>query len=283
MRHPVQMFAPVGVFASLLLAHVASAQTAPQGPVSGKPLWELGGVALGVSQQAYPGSDQQVNRALALPFFLYRGPFLRADGETLGVRALKTPTVELDVGFAATLGSSSRQLDARRGMPTLGTLVEVGPRLKWNLGDGPGGAKWQANFPLRAVFDLSDSLSQRGLAFEPELVLARNTSNGWNWSARGGLVAGNRKLNDTFYGVAPVFATAARPAYEAKAGLIAFRLGASASRPITPDWNFFTFARVETVAGAANDNSPLVRQKTGATVGLGVSYTFLRSERRAAD
>jgi outer membrane protein len=265
--------------ASLLAAGTASAQA----PAASKPLWELGGVALGVSQQAYPGSDQQVNRALALPFFLYRGPFLRADGETLGVRAVKTPTVEVDLGVAASLGSSSRQLDARRGMPTLGTLVEVGPRVKWQLGDGPAGAKWQANFPLRAVFDLSDSLSQRGLAFEPELVLSRNTSNGWSWSARGGLVAGNRKLNDTFYGVAPVFATAARPAYEAKSGLIAWRLGASASRPITPDWSFFTFARVDTVAGAANDNSPLVRQKTGTSVGLGVSYTWLRSERRAAD
>lgn len=265
--------------ACLLAAGTASAQA----PAASKPLWELGGVALGVSQQAYPGSDQQVNRALALPFFLYRGPILRADGETLGVRAVKTPTVEVDLGVAASLGSSSRQLDARRGMPTLGTLVEAGPRVKWQLGDGPAGAKWQANFPLRAVFDLSDSLSQRGLAFEPELVLSRNTSNGWSWSARGGLVAGNRKLNDTFYGVAPVFATASRPAYEAKSGLIAWRLGASASRPITPDWSFFTFARVDTVAGAANDNSPLVRQKTGASVGLGVSYTWLRSERRAAD
>lgn len=279
MRH---LFSPISVAATtagLLAAGAALAQA----PASGKPLWELGGVALGVSQQAYPGSDQQVNRALALPFFLYRGPFLRADGETLGVRAVKTPTVELDLGVAASLGSSSRQLDARRGMPTLGTLVEIGPRLKWKLGDGPAGAQWQANFPLRAVFDLSDSLSQRGLAFEPELVLSRNTSNGWSWSARGGLVAGNRKLNDTFYGVAPVFATATRPAYEAQSGLIAFRLGASASRPITPDWSFFTFARVDTVAGAANDSSPLVRQKTGASVGLGVSYTWLRSERRAVD
>lgn len=279
MRHFLMSVALPTSGLAMCLAAPAWAQSTPVG----KPLWELGGVAVGVSQQAYPGSDQQVNRALALPFFLYRGPVLRADGETLGVRALKTPTVELDLGVAAALGSSSRQLDARRGMPTLGTLVEAGPRLKLNLGDGPGGAKWQANFPLRGVFDLSDGLAHRGLAFEPELVLARNRSHGWSWSARGGLIAGNRQLNDTFYGVAPVFATAARPAYEAKSGLIAFRLGATASRPLTPDWNFFTFARVDTVAGAANTDSPLVRQKTGATVGLGISYTWLRSERRAAD
>ena len=32
-----------------------------------------------------------------------------------------------------------------------------------------------------------------------------------------------------------------------------------------------------------NSASPLVRQTTGTTVGLGVSYTWLRSDRRAVD
>ena len=41
--------------------------------------------------------------------------------------------------------------------------------------------------------------------------------------------------------------------------------------------------RVDTVHGAANRDSPLVRQTTGATVGLGVSYTWLRSAARAQD
>jgi len=40
---------------------------------------------------------------------------------------------------------------------------------------------------------------------------------------------------------------------------------------------------VDTVHGAANRDSPLVRQTTGATVGLGVSYTWLRSAARAQD
>ncbi|MEY3105456.1 MAG: hypothetical protein RJA72_1488, partial [Pseudomonadota bacterium] len=55
------------------------------------PLWEIGGFALAVSQQAYPGSDQQVDRVLPLPFVIYRGKFLRADRETTGLRAIRTP------------------------------------------------------------------------------------------------------------------------------------------------------------------------------------------------
>ncbi len=265
--------------AAFCAASVAQAQTVPADPA--KPLWELGAFGFGVSQQAYPGADQNIRRGLVLPFFLYRGPVLRADGETVGVRALKTPTVEVDVGFSGAFGSSSNSIDARRGMPNLGTLVEFGPRVKWNIGPAYGG-KLRANFPLRGVFDLSDSFASRGLAFEPELVYERQLE-GWQLGTSAGVVFGNRKLTDTFYGVAPAFATATRPAYDARAGLIALRLGASASRSLSPDWRFFSFARIDSVAGAANDDSPLVRRKTGATVGAGLSYTWLRSERKAAD
>src|SRR4051812_38195485 len=71
---PIRTLALVASALSLALAGAARAQEAEP-----KPLWELGGVALGVSQQAYPGSSRQVHRGLALPFFIYRGPFLRAD------------------------------------------------------------------------------------------------------------------------------------------------------------------------------------------------------------
>jgi MipA family protein len=52
------------------------------------PLWELGGFGVATSQQAYPGSDQQINRGLVLPYFVYRGEFLRADRDTAGLRAI---------------------------------------------------------------------------------------------------------------------------------------------------------------------------------------------------
>ena len=48
-----------------------------------QPLWEVGAVAVGVSQQAYPGAGQTVERGLALPYFIYRGRVLRADGSAI--------------------------------------------------------------------------------------------------------------------------------------------------------------------------------------------------------
>lgn len=246
------------------------------------PLWEVGAVAFGVRQQAYPGSDQHVNRGLALPFVIYRGKYLRADRQTAGVRAVKTDDLELDIGFAGAFGSSSKDIDARRGMPDLGTLVEFGPRIKWKLGEAWGG-RFRLDLPLRGVFDLSDGLAHRGWSLEPEIGYRRTMDNGWSWGTSVSAVIGDRRLNRTLYGVAPVYATADRPAYQASSGLVAWRLEGTLSSAITRDWRVFGFARLDTVSGAANRDSPLVRQTSGGSVGIGVAYTWLRSDARAYD
>ena len=267
----------VALIGSSLSTH-AFAQSTPE-----QPLWVVGGVTFGVSQQAYPGSDQQVNRFLPLPYFLYRGNVLRADQDSAGLRAFKNETFELDVGVAGSFGAGRGALDARQGMRELGTLVELGPRLKWNLGAAPFDGRLRAELPLRAVFDLSDGGQYRGMSFEPKLVYERRSDSGWRYGASVGAIVADTKLAQTFYDVSRAEATALRPAYSAKSGLVAWRLGTSFSRSLSRDWNLFGFARLDTVAGAANEASPLVRQKTGATLGLGVSYTWLRSSQRAED
>lgn len=258
----------------------AAAQSPPAD--AGPPLWELGVLSAGISQQAYPGSDEQVRRATLLPFGIYRGRLLRADGDTAGLRAVKTDNFELDIGLAGAFGARGRGLAARQGMPRLGTLLEFGPRARWRLGDAPLGGRWRADLPLRAVLDASDGFRSRGWSLEPELTWERRQG-AWRLSVSGSAILADRKLADTFYGVAPAEAIAGRPAYEAKAGLVALRLATGFLRDLSPDWRLFGFARVDTVQGAANRDSPLVRQTTGVTVGLGVSYTWLRSARRAQD
>ena len=259
--------------------------TAQAAPGSGLPLWEIGALGVVVSQQAYPGANQQKNGVGVLPYFVYRGKWLRADRDTLGLRAIDTPRIKLDVGFSGALGSSSADVTVRQGMPDLGTLVEFGPRLRIELSNPEqrSNGRWRLDLPVRGVFDLSDGFKQRGVSFEPRLVFDRRSNYGLSYSASVSAVVGNQRLNDTFYGVAPAYATAARPAYQAQSGLVAVRAGVSASYRFNPDWQLFTYARIDSVAGAANRNSPLVQRNTGATVGIGLSYTLARSSTRAID
>jgi outer membrane protein len=264
-------------------ALVLMAQSAMAQGSASLPLWEVGAFGTGLKQQAYPGSSQQVDRALVLPFFIYRGQYLRADGGNVGLRAVKTDILEVDVGFSGAFGSNSNDIEARKGMPDLGTLVEFGPRVKWNLGAGPGNGRLRAELALRGVFDISDSFKDKGLSLEPELIFERRTAGGVGYSASVGLVLGDERLAETFYGVAPAFATATRPAYKAQSGLIMSRVSVNLFQNLTPNLRVFGFARLTSVDSAANSSSPLVRQNMGSTVGIGLLYTLARSESRASD
>lgn len=261
-------------------------ESGPEAPADGRPpqpLWEAGIAAFGARSPAYPGAKQRTSNAIALPFVLYRGRVLRAEQGTVGVRAAKTERMELDIGFAGSFGSAASDNDARRGLPNIGTLVEFGPRMRWRLGPASlfdVGGNLAAAVPLRGVFDLNNGFEYRGMALEPSISWGARAA-GFNFGASLGLLIADERLADTFYGVAPVFATATRPAYAAKAGLVATRLSFNISRRLGPDWVVFGFARADSVRGAANRRSPLVDQTTGTALGLGVSWTFARSDRPA--
>lgn len=248
-----------------------------------RPLWEVGLFGFAVSQQAYPGAAERSQRAFGLPFLVYRGKYFRADESTVGLRAINTPLVELDIGFSGSFGASSNDVEARRGMPSLGTLFEFGPRLRLNLPAPMPGARLRLALPLRAVVDVSDGFRGRGVSFEPELDLSLRVAGGTRLGAKAGLIFGDRELNHHLYGVAPQFATAGRAAYQGQAGLIASRLSLSSATSLSRDWDLFTFARYDSVRGAANQDSPLVRRSGGASVGVGLAWTFWRSQRMAQD
>ncbi len=272
------------VLASLARAQDGSVPTDVAATTPVLPRWEAGVVAFGATQPAYPGADENTSRALVLPYLVYRGEYLRSDRSGVGVRAVKTARLELDVGFAGSLGASANKVDARRGMEDIGILVEMGPQLKVNLTDvseGPGSSRLE--LPLRGVFDLEDSLRLKGIAFEPSWVTTTRLVGPWVGSFSLGAEFGNRRLNGVFYDVRASEATASRAEYRAKAGLIALRAGFSVSRAIGRDWRFFAFVRQDSLAGAANRDSPLVRERSGTAAGLGVTWSFLKSSERAVD
>lgn len=275
---------PLAACLFMALSAAAGAQgTGEQEPGNGRkppPLWELGLVAVAGTQPAYPGAEQRTNNAIVLPFLIYRGPFVRAEEGGLNVRAARTPTWELDVGLAGSFGSAASDNDARRGMPDIGLLVEAGPRLKWNL-EGVLGKGFGATIPLRAVFDVSNGFEHRGFTLEPTLRWGTRVGR-WGLGTNVSLLFGNRRLADTFYGVAPVFATATRPAYQARGGLIATRLGVNGVRRVGEDWGVFSYVRYDSVRGAANDGSPLVDRRGGFSAGVGLAWTFARSDKPGA-
>ena len=246
------------------------------------PLWEVGVAGAGTSTPAYPASDQRSERALALPFLIYRGEVLRADQSGIGARLLHTDAIEFDVGFALSLPARSDDVPARSGMPDLGPLVEFGPRVKVTLARPAPGSFVRLEVPLRAVFEANGGLRREGWAFEPKLVYETGDALGrWNLNANLGVVLADAKFSNYFYEIKQPFATIDRPSYRAKSGLMSTRAGVSGWHKLGPDWRLFGFIRYDNYAGSANRASPLFEQNSGVSIGIGFAWTLYRSKASA--
>lgn len=246
------------------------------------PLWEAGLIAGYANTPSYPAASERASRALVVPYLIYRGEILRADRDGVGARVLYTQSIEIDLGVSASLPSSANDSPARRGMADLGTLIEMGPRLKLTLARPARDSRVQLKLPLRAVLEYKDGLHAQGLSLEPELNYEkRNMADGWSLAASASVMLGDRKQNNLHYGVAAPYATAARPAYDAQAGLIASRITLSTSKHLDADLRVFGFLRLESFAGSANRDSPLYVKSSASSIGLALAWTLGRSERRA--
>jgi outer membrane scaffolding protein for murein synthesis (MipA/OmpV family) len=137
--------------------------------------------------------------------------------------------------------------------------------------------------PLRGVFDISNGAAYRGMVLEPELKYSYRAKEGWTWGTGLSVIGADQSMQSLFYTVTASQATASRAAYQAQAGLMALRLSGSLSYPLAPDTRMLVFGRIDSVQGAANQASPLVRQNTGASVGAVLAYTWKQSEARAPD
>ncbi|WP_229487437.1 MipA/OmpV family protein [Pseudoduganella lutea] len=259
----------------------ASAQQQPV-PAPDLPLWEVGLFGGAASTPAYPGADDRSARALVLPLVIYRGKIIRADRSGVSARLINSDRVELDLGFALSLPARSDDVAAREGMPDLNSLLEFGPRLKVLLAEPGPNSRVRLELPLRVPLELRNGFARQGLVFEPRVVFETGDGTGkWQADATAGAVFGNARLHGYFYDVAPRYATASRPEYDASGGLLMTRLGLSLSRRLTPDWRVFGFTRYDNHSHAANRDSPLFRKTSGVSVGAGFTWTIHRSAARA--
>jgi outer membrane scaffolding protein for murein synthesis (MipA/OmpV family) len=271
-------------FLGLSFSSLSHAQTEPDVEGVQKPLWEAGVAGFGLTGPAYPGADDDVGRALALPWFIYRGPVWRAAGGTLGARVAKNAFAEFDIGLGGALRASSDDVKVRDGMPDLGFLLEFGPRAKLNLARPSPDSAVRLELPLRGVFEFNSGVHYRGLAFEPKLTYdKRDLGRGWGVSASLGLIYGDQTFNQYLYGVPSQYATSSRSAYTAKAGLITPRTQLTLSHRLNEDVRMFAFSRTDFAGKGINSSSPLHLQDRGTSVGLGLIWTLGRSSQMVND
>ena len=256
--------------------------------LSTEPLFELGLIGGGGYVPDYPAAGEGRVKGLALPYVVYRGEFLRAgDKGLVRGRLLRTANLEFDVSLSGSFSADSDDNDARRGMPDLDWMGEIGPRLQITLARPTRRTKFDLELPLRAAFstDFGSTIDYRGLIFAPQL--AYQSDNFLGAAAKLKLSVGpifaSERLMDYFYGVPARFATTKRPRFSADAGYLGTKLQLLMTERISGRLRSFLGLSGDFHHGAANSSSPLFRDKITKAAGLGLIWSFYQSRRRGRE
>lgn len=266
----------------LLLAGFPAAAAAQE-----RPLWEFG-LGLGALRAPdYRGAADHTTYVVPIPYLIYRGRRIQVDREGVRGDLFRSGRLRLDGSAAVGLPARSRRDGPRAGMPDLDPTGELGPSLEIFLHrDAAAHREWSLRLPLRAVVatDLRHA-EGAGWVFAPSLHLAaKRLGAGWEGGLAFGPMYATEAYHDYYYEVAPAFATATRPAYDAKSGYSGSRVTLTLTRRFDAFW-IGAFARYDTLSGAAFADSPLVQKKESFMIGVGVAWVFARSDTRvpAAD
>jgi MipA family protein len=249
-------------------------------PVQAKeePLLEYG-LGLGaVAFEDYRGSDSTHLYPLPVPYVVYNGTFLKADRDGVRGTLFNQDRVEINLSMNAT--TPVRNDAARNGMPELDSTVEVGPSLDLHLlRSDDARIKFDLRMPLRAAFTVDSSPRMIGWTFTPRFNLDVADPlgyAGWHLGLLTGPLFADRRYHDYFYSVAPQYATAERPEYQASGGYAGTQFISSISKRFPRYW-VGAYVRYDTLAGAAFVDSPLVQTRRYWSAGLGFSWMIHRS------
>jgi len=247
-----------------------------------KPLWEAG---LGIGALSFPdyrGSDEMQVFPVPVPYFVYRGEFLKADRDGVRGELFNRKYAELSISANATIPVRSEDNAARRGMRDLKPTVELGPSFDLNVWRSPDERmKLDVVMPLRAPFTVESSPRSIGVVFSPRVNLdiadvAGYT--GWNFGVGAGPLFADKKFHDYFYSVTARDVRPDRPAYDAGGGYSGAHFIVSLSKRFPRYW-VGGYMRYDTLAGAAFVDSPLVKQQNYLAGGFGIAWMIGESSR----
>src|SRR6266513_5868326 len=230
--------------------------------------------------RSYRGADTIHVYPVPVPYLMYRGKFLRSDHNGLRGRLFDAERIELNLSVNGT--TPVRNDSSRHGMPDLRSTVEVGPALDVHLWKSDDRLlKLDLRLPARAAFTVEGSPHVVGVFLAPNLNLdigQRRGDDGWKLGLLAGPLFATRRYDEYFYGVAPQYASAGRPAFEARGGYAGTQLLAALTRRYPRYW-LGAYLRHDSLAGASFAASPLVRRESYWSGGFGIAWIIGRSSR----
>jgi MipA family protein len=245
------------------------------------PLYEMGMVYGMGYLPDYPASDQARVRYIVVPTFLYRGKTLRRDREE-GTRAtiFKNLNLTMDLSFSGSFPTNATKNNARKGMPDMDWLGEIGPRLQWIYKLKPE-IQLRISLPIRSVFTTDFSYTRAvGLNFNPSIGLRINNCLQEKYlcffSIDSSWVSGG--VSDFFYNVQAPYVNEDRPRFNASSGYLSTKIFTGIAARIEKNLSLFTGMGFNSYHQAKNIKSPLYKKDHAYSIFFGLSWFFYQSK-----
>lgn len=242
------------------------------------PLWELGIGGGVLSLPQYMGSNERYTFPFAFPYLIYRGDNLRIDRSGLRGRLFDIDRLSLDLSLSGGLPVRNSNT-ARQGMPKIYLTGELGPRLNWVISESER-ISWSMHLASRAAINIRGTYT--GWVTEPFIRYNFRDAIGDEGMFRLrfelGALYGSKQYLDTYYTVAPLYATATRPAYQARSGIHSLYVKSRIQYRFNRDIELFTSLQARTLAIGVVRDSPLVKNRSYLSAMLGVIWTFSVSD-----
>ena len=236
------------------------------------------GLGLGALRfPVYTGASEVRDVVLPFPYVVVHSQYLDVDRNRVRGKLLKDEDFSVDVDFAGGVSVTSADTRERQGMPDLDWLGEAGPALRYFVWRGDDHADLDLVFPLRVAASVhAFDFHHRGYTFAPRMEWHLPLEPGGDKVTLDSALTVaffDKTYSAYYYSVAPQYATATRPAYDAPGGYAGWRweLGLS--------WHhgemvYGAFIEHTSLHGARFQSSPLVGSGDGTSLGIAVSWVF---------
>ncbi len=221
----------------------------------------------------YRGADQSKTYVVPIPYVWYEGDRLKVNREGSQFYLFDNPRFRLNLSAALAPPVNSEDNRARKGMPDLDPVFELGPRAEIVLYQAEDESfRVRLAFPFRQAFATTFTHTKSiGWVFSPNIQLYLNHQ--WDARLTLGPVWTSEAFHDYFYEVAPAYARAGRPAYNAPGGYSGFRTSLSSGRRHKKLW-YGAFVRYDNLSGAVFNDSPLVKRNSSFIAGVALISIF---------
>lgn len=244
------------------------------------PLLEMGFGYARASISDYPASDQAHVRNVFLPVLIYRGDILKSDQEE-GTRAelFKSLDYKINLSFGARFSADSSTNEARRNMPSLNYVLEVGPNLRYRAWSNlEQTANLVLQIPLRLTFTTDFKSSDfLGFVLDPEIRFEKNNflMNNLKSNSSVSFEFFSDRVANYFYEVEPQFQNSQRSIYRAQSGFS----GVSYAQSFlyrTNSWLLVFGASYTDYSQSVNRESPLYKQSYNGTYFIALGWFFYK-------